>query len=197
MIKKTLHYTSVDGRKVSIDEYFHLFPQDLADMLHDGIYDKLMEMQDFVKDIQRKNENHDTISEEESMAFTSKCTELFRYFVEKSYGRRVEDENGNADFEKDPDRTKRFMNSSAYGALFMEFVADPESGFNFINDLIPQDAIDALRQKADAKVTAVPQANYPVSPNVQTSAAPIPTMYTTQNPGGQIQQNPGGQIQYR
>ena len=197
MIKKTLHYTSIDGRKVSIDEYFHLFPQDLADMLHDGIYDRLMEMQDFVKDIQRKNENHDAISEEESMAFTSKCTELFRYFVEKSYGRRVEDENGNADFEKDPDRTKRFMNSSAYGALFMEFVADPESGFNFINDLIPQDAIDALRQKADAKGIAVPQANYPVSPNVQTSAAPIATMYTTQNPGGQIQQNPGGQIQYR
>ena len=187
MIKKTLHYTSVDGRKVSIDEYFHLFPQDLADMLQDGIYDKLMEMQDFVKDIQRKNENHDAISEEESMAFTSKCTALFRYFVEKSYGRRVEDENGNADFEKDPDRTKRFMNSSAYGALYMEFIADPESGFNFINDLIPQDAIDALRQKADAKVTAVPQANYPVSPNVQTSAAPIPTMYTAQNPGGQIQ----------
>ena len=197
MIKKTLHYTSVDGRKVSIDEYFHLFPQDLADMLHDGIYDKLMEMQDFVKDIQRKNENHDAISEEESMAFTSKCTELFRYFVEKSYGRRVEDENGNADFEKDPDRTKRFMNSSAYGALFMEFVADPESGFDFINNLIPQDAIDALRQKADAKGIAVPQASYPVSPNVQTSAAPIATMYTAQNPGGQIQQNPGGQIQYR
>lgn len=197
MIKKTLHYTSVDGRKVSIDEYFHLFPQDLADMLQDGIYDKLMAMQDFVKDIQRKNENHDAISEEESMAFTSKCTELFRYFVEKSYGRRVEDENGNADFEKDPDRTKRFMNSSAYGALYMEFIADPESGFDFINNLIPQDAIDALRQKADAKGIAVPQANYPVSPNVQTSAAPIPTMYTAQNPGGQIQQNPGGQIQYR
>ena len=197
MIKKTLHYTSIDGRKVSIDEYFHLFPQDLADMLQDGIYDKLMAMQDLIKDIQRKNENHDAISESETMAFTSKCTELFRYFVEKSYGRRVEDENGNADFEKDPDRTKRFMNSSAYGALYMEFIADPESGFNFINDLIPQDAIDALRQKADAKVTAVPQANYPVSPNVQTSATPIPTMYTAQNPGGQIQQNPGGQIQYR
>jgi len=197
MIKKTLHYTSVDGRKVSIDEYFHLFPQDLADMLQDGIYDKLMEMQDFVKDIQRKNENHDAISESESMAFTSKCTELFRYFVEKSYGRRVEDENGNADFEKDPDRTKRFMNSSAYGALYMEFIADPESGFNFINDLIPQDAIDALRQKANAKETVIPQGNYPVSPNVQTSAAPIATMYSTQNPGGPIQQNPGGQIQYR
>lgn len=197
MIKKTLHFTSIDGRKVSIDEYFHLFPQDLADMLQDGIYDKLMEMQDLVKDIQRKNENHDAISESETMAFTSKCTKLFRYFVEKSYGRRVEDENGNADFEKDPDRTKRFMNSSAYGALFMEFVADPESGFNFINDLIPQDAINALRQKADAKETAVPQANYPVIPNVQTSATPIATMYTTQNPGGPIQQNPGGQIQYR
>lgn len=197
MIKKSLHYTNIDGRKVSIDEYFHLFPQDLADMLQDGIYDKLMEMQDLVKDIQRKNENHDAISESETMAFTSKCTKLFRYFVEKSYGRRVEDENGNADFEKDPDRTKRFMNSSAYGALFMEFVADPESGFNFINDLIPQDAINALRQKADAKETAVPQANYPVIPNVQTSAAPIATMYTTQNPGGPIQQNPGGQIQYR
>lgn len=197
MIKKTLHYTSIDGRKVSIDEYFHLFPQDLADMLQDGIYDKLMAMQDLIKDIQRKNENHDAISESETMAFTSKCTELFRYFVEKSYGRRVEDENGNADFEKDPDRTKRFMNSSAYGALYMEFIADPESGFNFINDLIPQDAIDALRQKADAKGIAVPQSNYPVSPNVQTSAAPIPTMYTAQNPGGQIQQNPGGQIQYR
>ena len=194
MIKKTLHYTSVDGRKVSIDEYFHLFPQDLADMLHDGIYDRLMEMQDFVKDIQRKNENHDAISEEESMAFTSKCTELFRYFVEKSYGRRVEDENGNADFEKDPDRTKRFMNSSAYGALFMEFVADPESGFNFINDLIPQDAINALRQKADARETVIPQANAQVGPN---TLAPIATMYTTQNPGGPIQQNPGGQIQYR
>lgn len=188
MIKKTLHYTSIDGRKVSIDEYFHLFPQDLADMLQDGIYDKLMEMQDLVKDIQRKNENHDAISESETMAFTSKCTELFRYFVEKSYGRRVEDENGNADFEKDPDRTKRFMNSSAYGALFMEFIADPESGFNFINSLIPQDAIVALRQKADAKGTAVPQPNYPVSPNVQTSAAPITTVYP---------QNPGGQIQYR
>lgn len=197
MIKKTLHYTSIDGRKVSIDEYFHLFPQDLADMLQDGIYDKLMEMQDLVKDIQRKNENHDAISESETMAFTSKCTELFRYFVEKSYGRRVEDENGNADFEKDPDRTKRFMNSSAYGALYMEFIADPESGFNFINDLIPQDAIDALRRKADAKGTAVPQVNYPVSPNVQTSAAPIQNVYTTQNPGGPIQQNPGGQIQYR
>ena len=197
MIKKTLQYTSIDGRKVSVDEYFHLFPQDLADMLQDGIYDKLMAMQDLIKDIQRKNENHDAISESETMAFTSKCTELFRYFVEKSYGRRVEDENGNADFEKDPDRTKRFMNSSAYGALYMEFIADPESGFNFINDLIPQDAIDALRQKADAKGIAVPQANYPVSPNVQTSAAPIPTMYTAQNPGGQIQQNPGGQIQYR
>lgn len=197
MIKKTLHYTSIDGRKVSIDEYFHLFPQDLADMLQDGIYDKLMAMQDLIKDIQRKNENHDAISESETMAFTSKCTELFRYFVEKSYGRRVEDENGNADFEKDPDRTKRFMNSSAYGALYMEFIADPESGFNFINDLIPQDAIDALRQKADAKGTAVPQVNYPVSPNVQTSAAPIPTMYTAQNPGGQIQQNPGGQTMYR
>ena len=197
MIKKSLHYTNIDGRKVSIDEYFHLFPQDLADMLQDGIYDKLMEMQDLVKDIQRKNENHDAISESESMAFTSKCTELFRYFVEKSYGRRVEDENGNADFEKDPDRTKRFMNSSAYGALFMEFVADPESGFNFINDLIPQDAINALRQKADAKETAVPQANYPVIPNVQTSAAPIATMYTTQNPGGPIQQNPGGPTPYR
>lgn len=197
MIKKTIQYTNIDGKRVAKDVYFHLFPQDLETMLEDGIYEKLMDVQNLVKDIQAKNENHDVITDEETRDFTSKCTFLFRYFVEKSYGRRIEDEDGEPDFEKNPDRTKRFMNSSAYGALYMEFIADPESGFNFINDLIPQDAIDALRQKADTKGIAVPQANYPVSPNVQTSAAPIPTMYTAQNPGGPIQQNPGGQIQYR
>lgn len=184
MIKKTIQYTNIDGKRVAKDVYFHLFPQDLETMLEDGIYEKLMDVQNLAKDIQAKNENHDVITDEETRDFTSKCTFLFRYFVEKSYGRRIEDEDGEPDFEKNPDRTKRFMNSSVYGAMFMEFVSDPEAGFNFINSLIPSDVISTLQKNVENKVNVQPQ---PVIQN---------TAYPNQGVVSGIP-NQGIQIQYR
>lgn len=188
MIKKTIQYTNIDGKKVTKELHFHLFPQDLEAMLEDGTYDRLMDMQDLVQAISQKAKNEEPISDDEQMLFTSKYTALFRYFVEKSYGRRVEDEDGDADFEKDPERTKRFMNSSAYGALFMQVLGDPELGFNFMNDLIPTDAIDQMK-KANETRSATQNVQSVVVPNAMPATAPVmnTAMYQQSQPGYPMQ----------
>lgn len=74
--------------------------------------------------------------------------ELFKELILKTYGRREGQE-----FEKDEAFTKKFVNTGAYSALFIELATNADSAVEFFRGVVPasmQSRVDEA-VKADAK----------------------------------------------
>src|SRR6185503_12736763 len=65
----------------------------------------------------------------------------FNFIIEKSFGRRSEDGKR---FVKDVEEARAFMQSEAYGELFMELFTDPVAAVDFIKATIPGDLAEKL-----------------------------------------------------
>lgn len=122
MIKKRVTYKDFNDKERTETLYFNLTEPELVriDVLYpDGGLEK------FVKDLDPE-------------ARPGEVLELFETVIRTSYGEKSEDGRY---FVKDEKATNLFMNSAAYGALFMELIQDADVAADFVNGLISQTAL--------------------------------------------------------
>lgn len=123
MLKKTITYKDLDGDTHTEDFYFHLTQADVAKMELSHINGGSGGFAAYLQQIAKKESGKDII-------------EAFEGFIEKSYGSKSLDGKS---FERDPEKTRRFMTSEAYSVLFIELVTDAQAGADFVNGIMPTD----------------------------------------------------------
>jgi hypothetical protein len=124
MLKKTISYVNYDGQKRTEDHYFHLTKVELITLQVSSEMGFAEHLQNIVKTENRKE-----------------LIEIFKLLIGMSYGKRSED--GEV-FEKSEEQTRRFTQTAAYEALFMELATDADAAAKFIAGVIPADlAADA------------------------------------------------------
>lgn len=117
MYKKTITYTDYNDMDRTEDFYFNLSEVELTDMqlsVEGGLsamIDKLVESKDMAALIN-----------------------ILKDIIIKSYG--VKSEDGRR-FIKKPEYVEEFMQTPAYGALYMELATDETAAAEFINKIIP------------------------------------------------------------
>lgn len=123
MLKKEIKYTDLDGNEVTEEFHFHLSKAELAQMAleEDDISTRL-------KTLAEGGDRKEIIA-------------AFNFIIEKSFGRRSEDGKR---FVKDVEEARAFMQSEAYGELFMELFTDPVAAVDFIKATIPGDLAEKL-----------------------------------------------------
>ena len=111
MLKKTIKYADLDGNEVTEDFYFHLSKAELTTMAieEEGIAERLRKLAD-------GGERREII-------------QAFNDIIRMSVGHRSEDGKR---FIKSPDEAQAFMESEAYGELFMELFTDPVAAVEFV-----------------------------------------------------------------
>lgn len=143
MLKKTITYKNLDGATKSEEHYFHLRQADVAKMELSHMNGGSGGLAEHLRKIAAKESGKDII-------------EAFEDIIAKSYGFKTED----GEFDRDPEKTRRFMNSEAYSVLFMELVTDGVAGAKFVNGIMPTE----LQQSEETVVKAVEDG--PVEPTL-------------------------------
>lgn len=156
MIKKTLTYEDFDGNEVTEDHYFHLSKSDLLEMemkYEGGILGQL-------KRIMSAENNLEMLG-------------IFKDIIAASYGQR--DGQDAKTFFKSETLSKRFIQSLAFDALFMDLMSNTGSTSAFITGLVPKDLVDT--KAVDSIMSQTPEEmranvlNQPASPTVTEKAA--------------------------
>ena len=138
MLKKSITYTDLDNNKVTEEFYFHMSKAELTTMAieEEGIAERLKKLAD-------GGERREIIK-------------AFNDIIRMSVGRRSEDGKR---FIKDPDEAQAFMESEAYGELFMELFTDPVAAVEFVKAVIPGDISEKLAdQLSDMQTVQLPSA---------------------------------------
>lgn len=140
MYKKTITYTDYNGIDRTEDFYFNLSEVELTDMQFSveggltAMIDKLVEAKDM-----------------------GSLINILKNIINKSYG--IKSDDGRR-FMKKPEYVEEFMETPAYGALYMELATDEQAAANFINKVIPSN----LSAKIDkAKVEKLMADNTPAT----------------------------------
>ena len=118
MISKTIKFKDIDGNNKEIKAYFNLSEADQAELslLKKGGLKAYMEQCLDAED------GHGVVT-------------FLRTMIEKSYGKKIRDPEYGTIFMKDPDETKKFINSEAFSTLFMELLNNEKMATDFINCL--------------------------------------------------------------
>lgn len=138
MYIKTIEYTDFDGNKRKEDFYFHFEPAELMEMelTKEGGFDKWI-----AKIANAQN--------------TPELIRLWKDFILNAYGEKSLD--GKSFIKEDPVTGRRlsdaFKQTAAYSVLFMELSTNDESAAEFINNVVPREAADAIEKaKAEGKL---------------------------------------------
>lgn len=126
MLKKTIKYIDFDGVEREEDFYFHLNKAELTKwLMMSGGYtlDKVLERL-------YKEQN------------TKKIIEIFDDLIKRSYGVKSID---GRQFIKNEEVWNAFYQSEAYSIVFMDLVGDAKKAANFINQVIPSDISDSIK----------------------------------------------------
>lgn len=73
----------------------------------------------------------------------AKIMDTFEKLILKSYGEKSID---GTRFEKSEELSRKFFESPAYDILFMELVTDANAAANFVNNLIPEDVRNQMKE---------------------------------------------------
>lgn len=120
MIKKVIKFTDYDDNECEETHYFNLSKPELLRL--EASY-----AGGISKHLSRLSVDADG----------AEIMRVFEDIIGRSYGERVD---GSASkFFKSPDKTKEFLESLAYDALFMELISSPAAAADFVNRLIPAD----------------------------------------------------------
>lgn len=125
MIKKTMTYVDFDENARTEDYYFNLTQAEIQKMqlsINGGL-DKFLEK---------------IIAEQDQTKIYSYMEE----FVQSSYG---EKSNDGKYFIKTEEALQRFMSTQAYSDLLVELTTNAKAAAEFINGVIPQKYVDALK----------------------------------------------------
>ena len=130
MIKKTLTYVDWNGESHVEDFYFNMSLSDIAELEtssgQDGFEANLKKI----------------LASEDGGAILK----LIKDIVGRAYGQRSEDGKR---FVKNDSIRDDFLSSSAYDALLMEFIEDPDKFIAFIQNSIPMDLLERLGNDSD------------------------------------------------
>jgi hypothetical protein len=127
VIKKDISYEDLDGNTVIETFHFNLSTAELADMAltsegGGGLADEIRKIQ--------------------ATSDVNLVLKSFKKILEASVGKR----EGNR-FVKDAETRSNFMDTEAYGSLFMELATDPPKMIEFIRGVIPKNLETRLNQQ--------------------------------------------------
>lgn len=123
MLKKTITYNDYNGVERTEDFYFNLNKAELMKM-EMGTKGGMAEM------IQR------IVAAQDAPAII----EVFEDLIQRAYGVKTPDGRG---FVKRAEDLEAFVATEAYSNLFMELATDNDKASEFVNGIMPQDAIPA------------------------------------------------------
>ena len=125
MYKKPIEYTDYNGVKRVEDFYFDLNKAEITEMelSQEGGMSNLIKKITDAKDM-------------------PSLIKLFKDLILKAYG--VKSDDGKY-FIKDPELSKKFTFTPAYSILFMELATDESKATEFINSIVPQEAVEAAK----------------------------------------------------
>lgn len=131
MFKKTVKYTDYNGVEREEDFYFDLNSAEITEMelSQEGGMSNLIKKITDAKDM-------------------PSLIKLFKELILKSYGEKTPDGRF---FVKDEETSKRFQFSPAYSIIFMELATDENKATEFINSIIPQEAISKVKTELENK----------------------------------------------
>lgn len=137
-----IKFTDYNGTEQEREYYFNLNKAEILEMemSENGGLDKLIERIVSTQD-------------------TKELISLFKGFVIKAYGEKSID---GLVFDKSQAVKDRFVQSEAYSELFMRLATDAEYAANFVNAVVPQEAIEeakkaALESSGTPELKAVPE----------------------------------------
>lgn len=124
MVKKTVTYTDLDGNERSEELMFHLNKLDILRLeakyqSQGGLYNYLVKI------------TADGSAEPSKMNFVD-VLNFFEEVVQQAYGVREGDS-----FAKDPELTKKFVNSEAYASFLYSFGEDEGAASEFLVKMFP------------------------------------------------------------
>ncbi len=122
MLKKKIDYTDYNGVERSEDFYFNLTKAELTEMElnTEGGYAELLQK---------------IVNEKE----ITKLVPIFKQLILSSYGEKSLDGKR---FIKNDEVRDSFAQTEAYSILFMELATNAESAADFVNNIIPGQAIE-------------------------------------------------------
>lgn len=131
MLKKTIAYEDFKGNKREEDFYFNLSKSDITEMEMSVTGGMAEMMQNIVK-----------------AQDTPALVKIFKEIILKAYGRPSAD---GREFEKSEELSRKFSQTNAYSELFMELATDADKAAEFINGIVPKEAM--VDKTAIAQIT--------------------------------------------
>lgn len=127
MLKKTIKYTDYNGLEREEDFYFNLSKSELSMMqlsVDGGLSNLLNKMIQEV-DIVR-------------------ISQMVEKIILKAYGEKSDDGKR---FVKSKEMSEAFSQTAAYDVLFMDLMGDSSAAANFVNECLPKDVADAVKEE--------------------------------------------------
>ena len=144
MIKKTITFTDFDGNEITEDWYFGLSPAEIAELelnSNGTLSERLERVGQSLEE--KEGEDPEKRNERVIRASGGEIIQLFRELLMMSVGKRSEDGRR---FLKSQDLTDDFVQTGSYSNLLMDLVSNPGTAAEFINGIMPTEAIEKLKQ---------------------------------------------------
>lgn len=129
MLKKLITYTDYDGKERKENFYFNLSKAELMDM-ELGTIGGMKQLIDLIIDKQD----------------IPKIVEAFKTIILKAYGEKSPDGRR---FIKSKELSEAFAQTEAYSELYMSLITDAEAAAAFINGIMPQDLVKAMKENPE------------------------------------------------
>ena len=124
MLKKNIKYVDYDGNKRAEDFYFNLNKAEVIEL-------QLGTVGGLTKTLEKIVQEKDT----------SRIIEYFKTLILKAYGEKSADGRR---FIKSQELRDAFEQTEAYSELFMELASNAKMAAEFINGVLPKEAVDAI-----------------------------------------------------
>lgn len=143
MLKKTIKFIDYDGNPRSEDHYFHLSMSELSELQYgsegglEGITRRIIDTND-----------------------QTELVRIFKDLILRSYGERIGDAKN---FMKEDDDgrplSRRFKQTAAYDALWMELIQNTNAAIDFVNGIVPKELSEKMHEQLDKFRTDNPSGN--------------------------------------
>lgn len=129
MLKKTIEYVDYNGNERKEDHYFNYTEAEITEMELTTV-GGLSEM---IKNI---------IDAQDGPSIMK----LFKKVILGSYGVKSPD---GKQFIKSEELSKKFSQTEAYTKLFMELITDAKAAADFVNGIVPKNAVEAAKKMSE------------------------------------------------
>lgn len=124
MLKKNIKYVDYDGNERSEDFYFNLNKAEVVEL-------QLGTVGGLTKTLEKIVQEKDA----------SRIIEYFKTLILKAYGEKSADGRR---FVKSQELRDAFEQTEAYSELFMELASNAKMAAEFVNGVLPKEAVDAI-----------------------------------------------------